>query len=95
MIQAYKTSLFLFMWVLIGTLTGIGFNFLLESSLKKFIKPDYTKRMAAFYTFSAFRIILVVTLIFIAFYQGIGSGLACLIAFIFFTYLGSQKKVQP
>lgn len=82
MIQASETSFYLFIWAGIGSLAGIGFNFLLDSSLKKFINPDYTKKMAAFYAFSAFRIILVVILIFIAFNQGIRSGLACLLSFI-------------
>ena len=69
-------------WIGIGAIAGMGFNILLEASIKKLVSKTVTQQMSVFYILSALRIIAMLLLLFLAFRQGLQSGLACLLSFI-------------
>ena len=72
----------LILWIGIGALAGMGFNILLEASIRKLGSKTVTQQMSVFYILSAFRIIAMLLLLFLAFRQGLQSGIACLLSFI-------------
>lgn len=76
----------MYFWIFSGALLAALFGLLQHLSLRKIKNTDTQRILSKTLAFSALRILISITVLFLAFKTGIKNGLSCLITFIIFRW---------